>query len=103
MRPLWKLLGWTVVVALSALYLVLLATDPRGLPALREKQQRISELQRFKAGLVRQREERRERVRLLREDQEELELKLRKRFRLRKPGTVDLFYPDSEATGPGKP
>jgi len=103
MRPVWKLLGWTVVVALAALYLVLLATGPRGLPALRDKQQRISELQRDKARLARDVELRRERIRLLRSDPEELELKLRERFRLRRPGTVDLFYPDSETGGAGKP
>lgn len=102
MRPIWKLLGWTVVTALAGLYLVLLATGPRGLPALRQKQQLIAEKRRQLAELMRDIEHRRERVRLLRENPEELDLKIRERLKLRKPGTADLFYPDAPAASAPK-
>jgi cell division protein FtsB len=104
MRPIWKLLGWTVVGALAALYLVLLTTGPRGLPALEKNQQRIAEMRQQAAELIRDNDRRRQRIRLLREDRDELDLKIRERLRLRKPGTAELFYPDAPVEGsPRKP
>lgn len=102
MRPVWKLLGWTVVTALAVAYVVLLVTGPRGLPALRQKQQLIAEKHRQVAELTRDIERRSERVRLLRENPEELDLKIRERLKLRKPGTADLFYPDAPAASAPK-
>lgn len=102
MRPIWKLLGLSVVVAGAAAYLVLLTTGPRGLPALRKKWQQISDLRQQKAELTRNVERRRERVRLLQADRDELELRIRERLKLRKPGTADLFYPDAPAAGSPK-
>lgn len=102
MRPLWKLLGLTAVTAGAALYLLLLTTSPRGLPALKKKRQQISEMSQQRIELIRDVERRRERVERLRKDREQLELKIRERLKLRKPGTADLFYPDGAASSAPK-
>jgi cell division protein FtsB len=100
MRSLWKKLGWLAVFSMLAVYIVLVSTGPRGLPALRQKQQQIFEMRQHVADLVRENERRRERIRLLQEDREEQELRIRERLRLRKPGTADLYYP--ETPGPAE-
>lgn len=103
MTHLWKKLGWLAVLSLLAAYVVLLATGPRGLPALRRKQEQIVRMRGQVADLVRDNERRRERIRRLKEDRDELELRIRERLRLRKPGTADLYYPGVPTPDPAKP
>lgn len=103
MTHFWKKLGWLAVISLLGVYIVLLSTGPRGLPALRRKQQQILEMRKQVADLVRDNERRRERIRLLKEDRDEQELRIRERLRLRKPGTADLYYPGSPAPEAPRP
>lgn len=103
MKPFWKKLGWLAVISMLGVYIVLLSTGPRGLPALRRKQQQILEMRQQVADLVRDNERRRERIRLLKGDRDEQELRIRERLRLRKPGTADLYYPGHPAPESPKP
>jgi cell division protein FtsB len=103
MKSLWKKLGWLALISLLGVYVVLLATGPRGFSALRRKQQQILEMRQRVADLVRDNQRRRERIRLLKEDRDEQDLRLRERLRLRKPGTADLYYPGPPGPETPKP
>jgi hypothetical protein len=93
MNSLIKPLGWAAVLGVFAVYVAFTFTGPRGLPALQTKWRQIESMQRENATIAGDNAQRRERVRLLQESQEEQMLRARERLKKRRMGTVDLYYP----------
>ena len=99
MKPLFKKLSWVTLIAMAGVYVYLLSTGPRGIPSLLEKRRRIALMEDKNAQLVRANGERRERIRRLKDNPEELQLEVMKRLKKQRQGTRD-FYTQEPETGP---
>ena len=103
MSSLLKRIGYAVVFTMFGVYVFLEMTGPRGLGELRQKREEIQALQEGNEEVRRRNEMRKERIRRLEDSREEQELEIRRRFRLRKKGTVDFFLPPGEAASEDPP
>ena len=97
MQPLMKNVGLAVLAAMIGVYVFLEMTGPRGVEALLEKRSEIEALQQENAELEHQNAARKQRIESLAESREEMELEIRRRYKLQKPGTVDFYLPPGEA------
>jgi cell division protein FtsB len=82
------LIWFAIAVGLSVGFRV-----PQGVADLNAKQQAIRQLQRENADLAREVQERRERVRKLRDSRSEQELEIRKRLKLQRQGETAIVVP----------
>jgi cell division protein FtsB len=78
--------GYLLAVLVAAGYAFVTLRGPQGIPALQEKQKQIRAIEQQNAGLAREIELRRERIRRLKEDDSEQELEIRQRLKLVRPG-----------------
>ena len=103
MRPIFKNLGYAVLVTMIGVYVFLQVTGPNGVSALIEKRREVKQLQERNAELARANKMRKERIKRLLESREEQELEIRRRFKLQKKDSVDFYLPPDEATPPAQP
>jgi hypothetical protein len=102
MRPLFKKLSWVTLIAMAGVYVYLLSTGPRGIPSLLEKRRRTAIIEDENAALVRANEERRERIQRLRDNPEELQLEVMKRFKKQRQGTRDFYIQQAVPERPAR-
>jgi cell division protein FtsB len=97
--------GYGVVVLVAATYAVVTLRGPQGIPALFEKHKLIQSLEKENAGLARDIENRRERIKRLREDESAQELEIRQRLKLVRPGEKVFILQDpvAPASPPAQP
>jgi len=87
-------LGYALAVLIAAGYALVTLQGPQGVPALIQKQQEIKAREKENAELARDIEERRERIKRLREDESEQELEIRQRLKLVRPGEKVFILQD---------
>lgn len=97
MKPLFKKLSWVTLLTMVGVYVYLLSTGPRGIPALMEKRRQISVIESKNAELSKDNEARRERIQRLKDDEEELQLEVMKRLKKQRLGTRDFYTQDQAA------
>ena len=90
--------GYAVAVLVAAGYALVTLRGPQGIPALVQKQKQIQVLEKENAGLMREIETRRERIKRLREDESEQELEIRQRLKLVRPGEKVFILQDPVAS-----
>ncbi len=90
----WRAITYTIVVVLAGFLVFFTLRGARGLSALREKEQRIRELQEQNAGLAKENQLKRDRIRKLRENQSEQELEIRRRLKLLKEKETTFILQD---------
>ena len=100
MMPLVKRIGWAALVGMVGVYVYLSLAGPRGVKALLEKRQQITITQEENAELERENNRRRERIQRLKDSREEQELEIRRRLKLKKPGTRDFYIPEAMDSNP---
>ena len=100
MRPIFKNLGYAVLVTMIGVYVFLQVTGPNGVSALIEKRRQVQELQERNAELERANKMRKERIERLLDSREEQELEIRRRFKLQKKDSVDFYLPSDEVPAP---
>ncbi|MCW5981166.1 MAG: septum formation initiator family protein [Bryobacteraceae bacterium] len=101
MKPLFRKLGWVTLVGMAGVYVYILSTGPRGIPALMEKRRQITAIEDRNASLSRENESQRERIQRLRDDPEELQLEVMKRLKKQRRGTRD-FYTEEVRPSPAR-
>jgi cell division protein FtsB len=94
-------LGYALAVLVAAGYALVTLQGPQGIPALMQKQKDIRTYEKENADLAREIEDRRERIKRLREDESEQELEIRQRLKLVRPGEKVFILQDPIA--PKKP
>jgi cell division protein FtsB len=77
--------------------------SPQGLPSLREKWNEIRKLEEDNAGLQRENDYRRTRIKKLQENPSEQELEIRKKLKLLRPGETSFILPDQPKQDGGAP
>ena len=98
-----KVFAGSLLLAAGA-YAVATLAGPQGLPALRQKRASVEKLQDDNERLRQQIDARRERIRRLRESQDELEMEIRRRLKYLKPGETYLVLPpERKPAEPEKP
>jgi len=80
--------------ALMGAYALHQLRGPEGLPAVRERWDQIRRLEEQNAGLQRENDYRRERIRKLESSPSEQELEIRKKLKLLRPGETSFILPD---------
>ena len=100
MKPLVKRLGYAVLVTMIGVYLFLQITGSRGVPKLFQNRAEIKELQRQNEGLRQENRRRREKIQEFKQDRDEQELEVRKRWKLQKKNSVDFYIPKQERINP---
>jgi len=98
MTQLLKKLGYASLLGMLSLYAYVMATGPRGIPALLERQQRIEGLQGANDEMMRDNERRRNWVRQLENDRETQQLEILKRMNKKLPGTQPFFISPEPTT-----
>jgi cell division protein FtsB len=93
--------GLTMLIALAGAYVFLSLRGPYGIAALMEKRHEARSLQERNADLAHQLQEKKDRIRRLRESQAERELEIRKGLKLVRPGETEFIIP--EGTKPERP
>ena len=96
MRPLYKNLGYAVLVTMIGVYIFLQMTGSNGVSELIEKRRQVQNLQERNAELQRENGMRRNRIDRLIDSREEQELEIRRRFKLQKKDSVDFYLPPDE-------
>ncbi len=94
MSPLLRKLGYVGVLGMLGVYAYMMATGPRGVPALLERQQQIETLEDENTQLIRDNERRRNRIRQLSDDRETQQLEILKRLNKKVPGTQPFYLSD---------
>jgi len=89
--------GYGVAVLVAASYAFVALRGPQGIPALIEKQKHIRTLEQENSALAREIEERKQRIKRLREDESEQELEIRQRLKLVRPGEKVFILQDPVA------
>ena len=97
MNALFRNVGYAAIVVMLGVYVFIEMTGPRGVNELRNKRNRIEQLQMENAELDRQNRHRDERIDSLVDSREEQELEIRRRFRKQKKGTMDFYLPPGES------
>ena len=100
MKPLVKRLGYAVLVTMIGVYLFLQITGSRGVAKLFRNRAEIKELQRQNEGLRQENRRRREKIQEFKQDRDEQELEVRKRWKLQKKNSVDFYIPKQERINP---
>ncbi len=90
-------IGIVLAVALLAIFAVNTLRGPQGLPALMKKEREIRDLQEKNADLMREIQMKRDRLKRLRDSQDEQEQEIRKRLKLLRPGETSFILPDGGA------
>jgi hypothetical protein len=98
MTPLLKKLGYAGLLGMLGMYAYMMATGPRGIPALLDRQEKIKLLEQENGELVRENERRRNRIRELTEDRETQQLEILKRLNKKVPGTHPFYLSDQPAS-----
>lgn len=101
MRSSFAKLGYALAVLVAAGYALVTLQGPQGIPALMQKQKAIAAYEKENGDLAREIEERRQRIKRLREDESEQELEVRERLKLVRPGEKVFILQDPIA--PKKP
>jgi len=97
MTPLLKKLGYAGLLGTLGMYAYMMATGPRGIPALLDRQAQIKALEESNAELMRDNERRYNRIRQLTEDRETQQLEIFKRLNKKVPGTHPFYLSDQES------
>ena len=92
--PLLRKLGYAGLFGMLGVYAYMMATGPRGIPVLFERQQQIEVLEQRNAELLRENERRRNRIRQLENDRETQQLEILKRLNKKLPGTQPFYLSD---------
>ena len=103
MQPIFKNLGYAVLVTMVGVYVFLQITGPNGVSALIQKRREVQQLQERNAELGRANKMRKQRIERLLDSREEQELEIRRRFKLQKKDSVDFYLPSDEAAPPAQP
>jgi cell division protein FtsB len=87
--------GWLagVTVALACAWMAF--RGPEGIQTLIEKHRAIRELEERNAGIVRQNQALRDRIKRLEQSDSEQELEIRKQLKLLRPGETEFLIPES--------
>ncbi len=88
----WSVLAGAGIIGYKTL------RGPDGIPALREKWNEIREMEEQNAGIQRENDYRRDRIKKLQSDSTEQELEIRKKLKLLRPGETSFILP----AAPGK-
>jgi cell division protein FtsB len=80
--------------ALIGAYALHQLRGPQGLPAVRERWDEIRQLEEQNAGLQRENDYRRDRIKKLESSPSEQELEIRKKLKLLRPGETSFILPD---------
>lgn len=89
---------YALAVLVAASYALVTLRGPQGIPALIQKQKQIRTLEKENGDLARDIENRRERIKRLREDESAQELEIRQRLKLVRPGEKVFILQDSVAS-----
>jgi cell division protein FtsB len=100
MKPSLAKIGSAVAILLVVGYAFFALRGPQGVPALLEKRRQIQQLEQRNAMLAREIELKRQRIRRLRENQDEQELEIRQRLKLVRPGEKVFILQDQEKKAP---
>src|SRR5260370_37889242 len=68
---------------------------PQGLPALLEKRRQVRQLEEENANLIRENENKRERIRKLNESVSQQEIEIRDKLKKLRPGETEFILPES--------
>jgi cell division protein FtsB len=89
--------AWPLVALLGVgVYVYATLRSPQGLSAVLEKQRQIRDLQQQNANLDRDIQQKRERIRKLKEDRNEQEMVIRERYHLLKEGETSFILQDQK-------
>ena len=91
---------YTIMLVLAGFLVFFTFRGAQGLSALREKEQRIRELQEQNANLAKENQLKRDRIRKLRENQSEQELEIRRRLKLLKEKETTFIIQDQPPKKP---
>ena len=83
-----------IVFVLVGVYGYMSLRGPQGIPALMDKWREIRKLEEDNAGIQRENDYRRERIKKLQESPSEQELEIRKQLKLLRPGETSFILPD---------
>jgi cell division protein FtsB len=97
MTPLLRKVGYAGLLGMLGVYAYMMATGPRGIPALWERQEQIEELEQTNAELLRDNEQHRSWIRDLEEDRETQQLETLRRLNKKVPGTQPFYLSDQPA------
>jgi cell division protein FtsB len=100
MKPSLAKIGSAVAILLVVGYAFFALRGAQGVPALLEKRRQIQQLEQRNAMLAREIELKRQRIRRLRENQDEQELEIRQRLKLVRPGEKVFILQDQEKKAP---
>jgi len=87
-----------IVFVLVGVYGYMSLRGPQGIPALMDKWREIRKLEEDNAGIQRENDYRRERIKKLQESPSEQELEIRKQLKLLRPGETSFILPDQPKT-----
>lgn len=89
--------AWPLAALLGVgVYLYVTLRSPQGISAVVEKQREIRGLQQQNADLEREIQQKRERIRRLKEDRNEQEMEIRRRYHLLKEGETSFILQDEK-------
>ena len=92
-----------LAIALIGVYAAVVLRGPEGIPALMEKRRKIRELQDQNATLIREIQQKRERIQGLKSNPATQQMEVRKELKLQKPGETTFMLQDAPPAQPAAP
>ena len=102
LQPVFRRAAYVAVFALIGAYGLIALKGPQGIEALLAKHGEIRQLQEQNAALVRENQERRERIKRLKDSPSEQDMEIRKKLKLQKPGETTFILPEAPKDGAQK-
>ena len=100
MTPLFRRVGYAVLVIMIGVFLFLEMTGSYGISSLIQKQRQISDMQKANADLARENQLRRDRIEKLETDRAAEQIEVRKRMKYQRKDTIDFYLPPDEVAQP---
>jgi TolA-binding protein len=99
----FRKLGWLLAVLVGGTYAVFALRGPQGLPALIGKWEEVRSLEQEHQQIQEQIRQKRDRLRRLKEREDEMENELRRDLQQLKPGEKMMVLPESESKATAEP
>ena len=87
--------GWLAGMTVALVYAWMAFRGPQGIESLIGKHHEIQELEEQNAGMLRQNQALKDRIKRLEQSDSEQELEIRKQLKLLRPGETEFLLPDS--------
>lgn len=95
MNNFYRRIIYSAAFALLGVYGYFTLRGPQGVPALLEKRKQVRQLEEENANLVRENDNKRERIRKLTESASQQEVEIRDKLKMLRPGETEFILPGS--------